>query len=326
MATVIAERTEALRTEAPAPTQEPGLGANAAKSLRRHWQLYLLIIPPLLYFILFKYIPMVNAVIAFKDYNVVQGIWGSQWVGTKYFEQFFQNPAFWTLLRNTLVLSLYSLAISYPIPILLALMLNEVGHAFFKRTVQLVTYAPYFISVVVLVSILNLVLAPRVGIVNQILGITGVSSVDFLGSANMFPSIYVWSGVWQGAGYAAVIYLAVLAGVDPTLYEAAKVDGASRLQKIINIDLPSLMPTAIVILILSVGSLMAVGFEKVFLLQNPLNLSTSEVIQTYVYKVGLLNANFSFATAVGLLNSVANLILLLTVNIIARRTANTSLF
>jgi putative aldouronate transport system permease protein len=326
MATATAERTEALRAETPPETRRPGLGATAAKSFRKHWQLYLLTIPPILYFIVFKYVPMVNAVIAFKDYNVVKGIWGSPWVGTKYFDEFFQNPAFGTLLRNTLVLSLYSLAISYPIPILLALLLNEVGSAFFKRAVQLVTYAPYFISVVVLVAILNLVLAPRVGIANQILGLANVSSFDFLGNADIFPSIYVWSGVWQGAGYAAVIYLAALASVDPTLYEAAKVDGASRLQKIIHIDLPSLMPTAIVILILSVGSLMAVGFEKVFLLQNPLNLSTSEVIQTYVYKVGLLNANFSFATAVGLFNSVANLILLLVVNTVARRTANTSLF
>jgi len=322
----VAERTEAVRRQPRTRVRASQLGYTATQSFKRHWQLYLLIIPPILYFILFKYIPMVNAVIAFKDYNVVQGIWGSPWAGFKYFEQFFNNPAFWTLLRNTLLLSVYSLAVSYPIPIILALLLNEVGSAFFKKTVQFVTYAPYFISVVVVVSILNLVLAPRSGIANEILGLFGTPSIDFLGRADMFSSIYVWSGVWQGAGYAAVIYIAALAGVDPALYEAAKVDGASRIQKMLQIDLPSIMPTAVIILILSVGSLMAVGFEKVFLLQNPLNLSTAEVIQTYVYKVGLLNANFSFATAVGLFNSVINLILLLAVNAFARRTANTSLF
>jgi len=269
---------------------------------------------------------MVNAVIAFKDYDVIHGVWGSPWVGTKYFDQFFQNPVFLTLLKNTFFLSIYSLVVTYPIPIVLAVLLNEVGSRWFKRAVQLITYAPYFISIVVLVSILNLLLAPRTGIVVQILPLLGLPVPDFLGSANAFPSLYVWSGVWQGTGYAAVIYLAALAGVDPSLYEAAKVDGASRLQRIRHIDLPSIMPTAVIILILSVGGLMAVGFEKVFLLQNPLNQSTSEVIQTYVYKIGLLNANFSFATAVGLFNSVVNLVLLLAVNTFAKRVANTSLF
>ena len=307
-------------------TRKPGLWQDARKSFRRHWQLYLVIVPPLLYFLIFKYIPMVNAVIAFKDYSVVQGIWGSPWVGFKHFNLFFENPVFWRLVRNTFYLSLYALAVGFPIPILLALCLNEVGSAFFKRAVQLVTYAPYFISTVVMVSMIILLLAPRLGIANRLLTELGFSPINFLGRPNLFRSIYVWSDVWQNAGYAAIIYLAALAGIDPTLYEAAKVDGASRLQKIWYIDLPGILPTALIILILSVGSLMAVGFEKVFLLQNPLNLSQSEVIATYVYKVGLLNANFSFATAVGLFNSVINLGLLVLVNAFAKRLAGTSLW
>jgi len=298
----------------------------AAKSLRRHWQLYLLIVPGLGYFILFKYIPMTNAVIAFKDYNVVEGIWGSPWVGFKHFQDFFANPAFWQLVGNTFILSLYNLAVGFPLAIVLALALNEVRSAVFKRSVQTVTYAPYFISTVIVVSMLYLLLGSRLGIVNQLLTGLGFSSVDFLGDPAWFRHLYVWSDVWQNAGYAAVIYLAALAGVDPTLYEAARVDGANRFQKIRNVDLPALLPTATIVLILSVGSIMAVGFEKVFLLQNPLNLSTSEVIATYVYKVGLLNADFSFATAVGLFNSVINLILLLLVNALGRRLAGTGLW
>jgi putative aldouronate transport system permease protein len=298
----------------------------AQRSLRRHWQLYALMLPGLLYFIVFKYVPMVNAVIAFKDYNVVAGIWGSPWVGFKYFELFFNNPVFWTLLQNTLVLSLYALLVGFPLPILLAVALNEVRDGFFKRSVQMVTYAPYFISTVVMVSMIMLLFAPRLGIVNTGLQSLGVQPPNFLGSPDWFPSIYVWSGVWQNSGYAAIVYLAALSGIDPTLYEAAKVDGASRIQKIINIDLPGIMPVAVIILILTVGSLLAIGFEKVYLLQNPLNLASSEIIPTYVYKVGLLNANFSFATAVGLFNSVINMILLVLVNAWAKRVSDFSLW
>ena len=299
---------------------------NLLKAFRRHWQFYLLIIPPVLYFIIFKYIPMVNSVIAFKNYNVVEGIWGSDWAGFKYFTMFFENPNFWPLVRNTLVLSLYTLVVGFPIPILLALLLNEIRQGVFKRSVQMVTYAPYFISTVVIVSMLTLILSPRLGIVNDLLGIFGVDSINFLGEQSMFRSVYVWSDVWQHTGYNAIIYIAALAGVNPELYEAAKVDGASRLQRIIHIDLPSIMPVMVIILILNVGNVMAIGFEKVYLLQNPLNLATSEIIATYVYKVGLLNANFSFATAVGLFNSVINLILLVAVNAFARRISNNSLW
>jgi putative aldouronate transport system permease protein len=298
----------------------------AIKSFRRHWQLYLIMAPALLYFFVFKYIPIANAVIAFKDYNVIKGIWGSPWVGLKYFEMFFKNPVFWTLLKNTLGLSLYALAVGFPIPIILAICLNEIRNGLFKRLVQMVTYAPYFISTVVMVSMIILMLAPRLGIVNVGLGALGLKPINFLGRPDLFPGIYVWSGVWQFSGYSAIIYLAALAGVDPELYEAAKMDGASRIAKIIHIDLPGIMPVVVILLILNVGSLLGVGFEKIYLLQNPLNLGTSEIIATYVYKVGLLNANYSFATAVGLFNSIVNMILLVLVNSFAKRVSDTSLW
>jgi len=298
----------------------------AAKSFKRHWQLYLLVIPPVLYFVLFKYIPIANAVLAFKDYNVMLGIWGSPWAGLKHFKLFFENPVFWTLIQNTLLISLYHLLIAFPIPIVLALCLNEVRVGFFKKTVQLVTYAPYFISTVVMVSIIILFLSPRLGIVGDLMAAFGMERKDILGDPSLFRSVYVWSDVWQNAGYSAIIYLAALAGVDPSLYEAAKVDGASRWRKMLHIDVPGLLPTATIILILNAGTIMAVGFEKIYLLQNPLNLSVSEIIATYVYKIGLLNANYSFATAVGLFNSVVNLLLLLLVNAVARRVSSNSLW
>ena len=314
-----------VRTPRNSPTRQPRLRL-ARKSLRLHWQLYLLILLPVAYFIIFKYIPMSNAIIAFKNYNVIQGIWGSEWAGFTHFQLFFGNPVFWNLVRNTFVLSFYAVVASFPIPIILALALNEIRGGFFKRTVQMVTYAPYFISTVVVVSMIILMLAPRLGIVNKGLGFFGIGATDFLGNPNYFQHIYVWSDIWQTAGYSAVIYLATLSTVDTTLYEAAKIDGASRLQKIIHVDLPSIMPTAAIILILGVGNIMAIGFEKAFLLQNPLNLERSEIIATYVYRTGLLNADFSLATAVGLFNAVINLVLLLFANAVAKRVSGSGLW
>ncbi|MFI7135505.1 ABC transporter permease [Nonomuraea sp. NPDC050153] len=302
------------------------LKADAARSFRRHWQLYLLLLIPLGYFVVFKYVPMINAVIAFKDYSVIDGIWGSPWAGPKHFLAFFDNPVFWTLVRNTFLLSVYFLIASFPIPIILALALNEVRRGLFQRTVQMVTYAPYFISTVVVVSMTILILSPSIGLVNDAIGLFGISSVDFLGDPDYFRHIYVWSDVWQTAGYSAVVYMAALSGIDPGLYEAARVDGANRLQKIIHVDLPGIMPTAAIVLILGVGNIMAIGFEKAFLLQNPLNLSQSEIIATYVYKTGLLNADFSQATAVGLFNSVVNLGLLVGVNFVAKRVSGSGLW
>ena len=305
--------------------ERPGI-EELRRSLRRHWTLYLLMVVPLIWFAIFKYIPMSNAVLAFKSYNVIEGIWGSPWVGWQYFAMFFHNPVFWTLVTNTFLLSVYTVAASFPIAIILALALNEIRNGFFKRSVQMVTYAPYFISTVVIVSMTILVLSPRLGIVNEGLGFFGVPAVDFLGNPDYFRHIYVWSDVWQTTGYAAVIYLAALSGIDPALHEAAKIDGASRLQRIRHVDLPGIMPTAVIILVLAVGNIMAIGFEKAFLFQNPLNLSQSEIIATYVYKTGLLNADFSLATAVGLFNSVINLVLLLGVNAVAKRLTGNGLW
>ncbi|MFI6738943.1 ABC transporter permease [Nonomuraea sp. NPDC050451] len=298
----------------------------ARRSFRRYWQLYLLLVVPLAYFVIFKYIPMTNAVIAFKDYNVVDGIWGSEWVGLKHFSAFFSNPVFWKLVENTFLLSVYFLLAGFPIPIILALALNEVRLRSFKRTVQMVTYAPYFISTVVVVSMVILILSPRIGLMDKAFGFFGVNAPNLLGDADYFRHIYVWSDIWQTAGYSAVVYMAALSGIDPSLYEAARVDGATRLQKIIHVDIPGIMPTAIIILILGVGNIMAIGFEKAFLLQNPLNLGKSEIIATYVYKVGLLNADFSQATAVGLFNSAINLLLLIGVNFVAKRVSGSGLW
>ncbi len=293
--------------------------------VKKHWQLYLVIFIPLLYIVLFKYVPMTGVQIAFKNYNFKQGIWGSDWVGLKHFTNFLNSPNFWVLIKNTLGISLYALAVGFPIPIILALALNEVGSKF-KRFVQTVTFAPFFISVVVTVSMILLFLSPELGLINKILNLFGINSIHFMGEAKYFKTIYVLSGVWQGMGYGAVIYIAALAGINPELYDSAKVDGASRWQKIKNVDLPGILPTVIILLILEVGQIMRLGFEKVILMQNALNLESSEIIATYVYKVGLLGANFSFSTAVGLFNSLVNLVLILLVNAIAKRVSATSLW
>lgn len=295
-------------------------------NIRRSWELYCLVLLPVLYLLIFKYVPMVGVQIAFKDYNIIKGIWDSPWVGLKYFEMFFESPNFWLLIKNTIGISFYSLLAGFPVPILLALALNEIRNGMFKRSVQMVTYAPHFISTVVMVSMIILMLTPHVGVVERLFIFLGLPTTNFMGVPHFFKSIYVWSGVWQEMGYASIIYIAALAGVDPALYEAARIDGASRFKKIIYIDLPSLIPITIIMLILSLGSVMGVGFEKIFLMQNSLNLSSSEVISTYVYKVGLIGANFSFSAAVGLFNSAINLILLLIVNFVARRVSQTSLW
>jgi putative aldouronate transport system permease protein len=296
------------------------------KKMKRHWQLYLVILLPLLYIIMFKYVPMIGAQIAFKNYNFMKGFWHSPWVGLKHFNQFFLSPNFWPLLKNTLSISLYALVLGFPAPIILALSLNEVGRAKFKKLVQLVTYAPYFISTVVMVSMIMLFLSPDLGIFNKFLSLFGIHSVNYMGEPQYFKTVYVLSEVWQQTGYGAVIYIAALAGINPQLYEAAKVDGASRMQKIIHIDIPGIMPAVIILLTLNVGQIMKLGYEKIYLMQNPLNVSSSEIISTYVYKIGLLGANFSFSTAVGLFNSVINLILIILVNYAAKKMTDSSLW
>ncbi len=294
--------------------------------MKRSWELYCLVLLPILYLLIFKYIPIVGVQIAFKDFNVIDGIWGSPWVGLKHFELFFNSPNFWMIIKNTLGVSFYSLFAGFPVPVLLALALNEIRTGFFKRSVQMVTYAPHFISTVVMVSILILMLTPHVGVVERIFTFLGLPTTNFMGVPEYFKSIYVWSGVWQEMGYNSIIFIAALASVDPSLYEAARIDGASRVRKIIHIDLPALVPVMIIMMILKLGQVMGIEFEKIYLMQNSLNLSSSEVISTYVYKVGLLGANFSFSTAVSFFNSVINLILVLFVNSIARKFSQTSLW
>ncbi|GMA61091.1 ABC transporter permease subunit [Alicyclobacillus fastidiosus] len=296
------------------------------KRIHRHWQLYLVIAVPLAFLITFNYVPMLGAQIAFRDYNPIQGMWHSPWTGFSEFSDFFKSPYFWPLIRNTLTLGIYTLVISTPAAVILALALNEVRNERFKRIVQMFTYAPYFISTVVLVGIMQIILSPSTGLLGQLAHLFGANPPNVLGNPTAFPSVYVWSGIWQETGYGAVIYLAALSNVNPELYEAARIDGASRFQKMLHIDVQSIKPTMIILVILAVGNVLRVGFEKVYLLQNNLNLSTSEIISTYVYKMGLLNANFSFAGAVGLFDAIVGLILIFAVNLIARRVSDTSLF
>jgi putative aldouronate transport system permease protein len=294
--------------------------------IKRNWELYLFILPAMIFYIIFHYIPMYGVQIAFKNYMVTKGIFGSPWAGFKHFERFFNSYQFWTLLRNTVVLSFYQILAGFPIPIILALLLNQIKNQSYKKIIQTVTYAPHFISVVVLVGMVNIFLSPRSGIINHIIDFLGGDRVFFMADPAKFRHIFVWSGIWKNAGYSMIIYLAALSGIDPQLHEAAIVDGASKLQRIRHIEIPGIIPTATILLIMNVGRVMQIGFERAYLMQNPLNLETSEIIATYVYKVGLLSAQFSFSAAVGLFNSLINMILLISVNRVAKTLTSTSLW
>jgi putative aldouronate transport system permease protein len=303
-------------------------GTQTWRAIRRGWQLYVMLLLPVLYLLVFSYWPMYGVQIAFRNFNVVDGITGSPWVGLAHFERFVTSYSFWQIIKNTVLLSAYSLAAGFPVPIILALALNYVGRTWFRRTVQMVGYAPFFISTVVMVGIILLMLDPRFGPVNPLLGLIGFGPVDFMGNAAYFRHIYVWSGVWQYAGFSCIIYLAALTSVDPTLHEAAIIDGANKLQRIRDIDLPTIMPVAVVLLILEMGAVLSIGFEKILLLQNPINLPVSEVIDTYVYHVGLTGQlpQFSYAAAIGLFQSVIALILIVVVNQLARRIEGAALW
>ena len=290
------------------PNAKKSLGKRISTEVKRHWQLYVMLILPVTYLIIFAYLPMGGAVIAFKDYSIRGGIWGSDWVGLKHFKNFFTTPDFKVLMRNTLALSLYSLVISFPMPILLALAINEMRGRHYKKVVQMVTYLPYFISTVVLVGIMQNIFSIRTGLVNNIITALGGTAVDFMGKPELFRSLYVWSGVWQGMGYSAII------------------DGAGRFARVWNVDIPAIMPTIVIQLILAVGSIMSLGFEKVYLMQNPVNMQFSEIISTFVYKRGLINFQYSYATAVGLFNSVCNLVLIVLANMFSKKVNETSLW
>lgn len=296
------------------------------RSIRYNYDLYILLIPVMVYFIIFHYAPMYGVQIAFRRYSFTKGITGSPWVGLFHFKRFFDSYYCWRLISNTLTINLYSLAINFPIPIILAIMLNEVVNTRFKKAVQTITYAPHFLSTVVIVSLLEAFLKPSNGLINNIIRALGGEPISFMTENAWFKTIYVFSGVWQNMGWNSIIYIAALSSIDPTLYEAGKVDGATRMQMIRHITIPSLLPTATIMLILNCGSLMNVGFEKVFLMQNDLNMASSDVISTYVYRSGLINSEYSFSSAVGLFNSIVNCILLVVVNWTARNISETSLW
>jgi len=293
--------------------------------IKKHWQLYFVILIPLSYIIIFKYIPMLGAQIAFKNYNIGKGIWGSPWVGFKHFIDFFRSYEFKRLIINTAGLSVYQTLAGFVPPIILAVSLNYAENRVIRKTVQMVTYMPYFISTVILVSIMFQLLSIN-GMVNQVVKAIIGEPIQFLGEPKWFKTIYVWSGIWQTTGYNAIIYLAALAGIDQTLYEAAIVDGASIWKRIWYIDIPGILPTAIILLIMSTARILEVGFEKVYLLQNNMNIQSSDVISTYVYRVGLVSMQYSYSSAIGLFQSVISLIMLTLVNAVARKVSETSLW
>lgn len=317
-------------------TKKVGLGAKLSsfgrllvKDFKKHYVLYFMLLPGIVYYIVFHYIPMYGTLLAFKDFNPRLGILGSPWAdnyGFENFIQFFKSYNFWSLIGNTITINLYSLVVTFPCTIIFALLLNYIPGKRFKKTMQMVSYAPHFISVVVICGMLTIFLQPESGIVNAILKQFGVEPIAFLQEAQYFKSIFVLSGLWQSIGWGSIIYISALAGVDESLHEAAKIDGATKLQRIINIDFPSILPTVIMLLILQIGKMMNLGYEKIFLLQNDLNRSASDVISTFVYRVGLINSDYSYSTAIGLFNSVVNIILLITFNKLAKKFTEQSLW
>lgn len=301
------------------------------RNFRRDWQLYALILLPVIYICIFYYWPMYGVQIAFRDYRPKAGILGSEWVGLKWFTKFIKSRQFTEVITNTVVLSLYNLFASFPLAIILALMLNNITRNKFRRVVQTVSYIPYFFSTTVLLAIVDMLLSPVTGVYGNFYHLFGGEGIphDFRGDENVFRHLYVWSGVWQHLGWDAIIYTAALTGVPKELHEAAKVDGASRLRRILHVDLPCIMPTAGMMFILKCGSVLSVGFEKAYLLQSNLNLGTSEVISTYVYKVGMGSfRDFSFGAAIGLFNAVVNLAMVILANTVSKKISdnNVSIF
>lgn len=307
--------------------EKKALKQRFVKEMKRNWELYLLVVVPVTYLIIFKYIPIWGVQIAFRDYKPGLGIMKSEWVGLKHFVRFINNYKFRDIIWNTISISLYDLC-TFPLPIAFAVLLNYVKHAKFKKTVQMVTYAPHFISTVVMVGIIIQFLDARNGVVNRIVEFMGGSAQNFMAYGENFRHIYIWSGIWQNIGYNAVIYIAALSGVSPELHEAAIIDGANIPQRIWHVDLPGILPTIAIKLILACGSILTVGYQKIFLMQNSLNIGVSEVISTYVYKQGVASAlpQYSYSTAIGLFVSIINVIMLLIVNKITDKLSGSSLF
>jgi putative aldouronate transport system permease protein len=302
------------------------IGRRIGRSARKYWQFYLCLLPVTAYFVVFHYWPMYGVQIAFRDYNPIDGIAGSPFVGFKHLRRFFNSYQFARVIKNTLGISLYQLAVAFPAPIILAVLLSELRSGKFRKTMQMLTYAPHFLSTVVVVGMMTAMLSPRTGIVNLALRALGGEAVFFMAEPGWFKTLYVFSGIWQNCGWSSIIYIAAIAGIDTSLFEAAVVDGASTFKRIIHVTIPGIMPTIIILLILQCGQLMSVGFEKIFLMQNSLNMPASDVISTYVYRAGMIDAQISFASAVGLFNSVINCTLLVIVNTFAKRSGEVSLF
>lgn len=287
--------------------------------------LYLMMVPVVAYYLVFHYAPMYGAVIAFKEYTPVKGVFGSEWVGLEHFRSFFETYYFWRLMKNTVLISFYSLLFAFPAPILLALMINEIRSSAFKRTVQTITYMPYFISLVVICGMIK-DFTNSGGIINQLVTALGGDGQAMLQKPELFRSIYIVSEIWQKVGWESIIYIAALMGIDQEQYEAARIDGASRWKQILHITLPGIMPTIVIMLILRIGNLLNVGFEKIILLYNPVTYDTADVISSFVYRKGLLEFGWSFSSAVGLFNSVINLTLLILANRISRKVSENSLW
>ena len=301
-------------------------GWNLKKIITGQWELLLLVLPVILYYILFQYIPMYGLVISFKDFQPGSTILGSKWVGFTWFQEFFASPYFWRSLKNTVIISIYSIVFFFPLPIIFALVLNEIKSNTFKRLTQTISYMPYFISTVVVVGILNNFLSINTGFVNILLKNLGMEPYNFMASIGWFRPLYIFTDIWQGLGWNAIIYIAALSGIDTEQYEAAKIDGASRLKQIWHISLPGILPTVIILLILRVGSVLNVGFEKIILMYSPANYQVSDVISTYVYRSGILQMRFSYATAVGFFNSAINFVVLVLFNRLSRKVSEVSLW
>ncbi len=294
------------------------------KIKKKYWQLYLILIPAIIYVIIFAYGPMYGILMAFEDFTPKKGYLGSEWVGLKHFIRFFNYPDFWKLMWNTLSISLYVL-VTFPVPIILALLINEIGNSKFKKTVQTITYAPHFMSTVVACSVV-IMLVGRDGPIGNLYEFFSGENADLLTKTSWFRSIYVWSGVWQEMGWETIMYLAALSGVSPDLIESAKIDGANRTQIIRHINIPCILPTIVILFIMKMGTMLNVGFEKVFLLQNQLNLDVSRVISTYVYELGVLGGQFSYSTAIGLFNNILNVILILLANKVSHKLSGIGLW
>lgn len=300
-------------------------GAQRLKRIKNCRYLYLLLAVPLLYYLLFHYLPMYGVLIAFKNYNIGKGVWGSDWVGFKWFAKFLVDPYFWKLVRNTLLLNIYGLLWGFPIPIILAVLLNEVTKTKFKRTIQTVSYLPHFISTVVVCGMVVNFLSLD-GIINQLLTAIGLEKIQFLMLPEWFRTIFTSTGIWQSCGWTSIIYLAALTGVDQQILEAANIDGANRWQRIRHVTLPSITPTISIMLIMQLGKLMTLGYEKILLLYNGSTYETADIISTYVYRRGILNNDFSYATAVGLFQSVVGVLLLVIANTVSKKLSETSLW